>query len=62
MFVECEKMINEGAHFIDIGVHSSKPGSKIITLNMKLRHFSLPRKILKNLMTFIFQLILIIVR
>ena len=27
---QCEKMINEGAHFIDIGVHSSKPGSKII--------------------------------
>ena len=27
---QCEKMIKEGAHFIDIGVHSSKPGSKII--------------------------------
>ena len=27
---QCEKMIKEGAHFIDIGVHTSKPGSKII--------------------------------
>ena len=27
---QCEKMIKEGAHFIDIGVHSSKPGSDII--------------------------------
>ena len=26
----CEKMIKEGAQFIDIGVHSSKPGSDII--------------------------------
>jgi len=28
--LQCEKMIKEGAHFIDIGFHSSKPGSKII--------------------------------
>ena len=28
--LQCEKMIKEGAHFIDIGVHTSKPGSKII--------------------------------
>ena len=25
---QCEKMIKEGAHFIDIGVHTSKPGVK----------------------------------
>ena len=30
-------MINEGAHFIDIGVHSSKPGSKIINSNDEIK-------------------------
>lgn len=28
-----EKMINEGAFFIDVGAASSKPGNKLITLN-----------------------------
>ena len=35
--LQCEKMINEGAHFIDIGVHSSKPGSKIIKSNDEIK-------------------------
>ena len=53
---QCEKMINEGAHFIDIGVHTSKPGSKIIDPKHEKR-LLLPYldEILKNLTKFIFQ-------
>ena len=35
--LQCEKMINEGANFIDIGVHSSKPGSKIISAQDEIK-------------------------
>tara|TARA_Y100000996_G_C22496111_1_gene632366 strand:- start:2 stop:823 length:822 start_codon:yes stop_codon:yes gene_type:complete len=33
---QCEKMINEGADFIDIGAQSSRPGSKELSLEEEL--------------------------
>ena len=55
--LQCEKMINEGAHFIDIGVHSSKPGSKIINSNDEIKLF-IPylEKILKEFNDFYFSI------
>ena len=34
---QCEKMLKEGADFIDIGAESSKPGSKRITEKEELK-------------------------
>ena len=55
--LQCEKMINEGAHFIDIGVHSSKPGSKIISSSDEIK-LLMPylEKILKEFNNFYFSL------
>jgi len=55
--LQCEKMINEGAHFIDIGVHSSKPGSKIINPSDEIE-LLIPylEKILKEFNNFFFSI------
>ena len=55
--LQCEKMINEGAHFIDIGVHSSKPGSKIINSDDEIE-LLIPylEKILKEFNKFYFSI------
>ena len=55
--LQCEKMINEGANFIDIGVHSSKPGSKIINPSDEIE-LLIPylEKILKEFNNFFFSI------
>ena len=55
--LQCEKMIDEGAHFIDIGVHSSKPGSKIINPSDEIE-LLIPylEKILKEFNNFYFSI------
>ena len=55
--LQCEKMIDEGAHFIDIGVHSSKPGSKIISPSDEIE-LLMPylEKILKEFDNFCFSI------
>tara|TARA_A100001011_G_scaffold155390_2_gene163899 strand:+ start:7648 stop:8418 length:771 start_codon:yes stop_codon:yes gene_type:complete len=55
--LQCEKMIHEGAHFIDIGVHSSKPGSKIISPSDEIE-LLMPylEKILKEFDNFCFSI------
>ena len=55
--LQCEKMINECANFIDIGVHSSKPGSKIISPSDEIE-LLMPylEKILKEFDNFCFSI------
>ena len=35
--VQCEKMINEGADFIDVGAYSSKPGTEQVSEEEELK-------------------------
>lgn len=57
ILLQVEKMINEGATFIDIGAYSSRPGAKYISENEELKRISDTLKfIIKNFPNFFFSI------